>query len=273
MPRSAPRRWAGTSRYAVQLPPSYAAGDRRYPVAPRPARPLREPGLLGAAGPARASSRSCWRSGEVPEMIVVAADGDNSFFVNGPLGAYEDLVTRDLPAHVEASLPRRSRPRGPRAARASPWAATPRCASRCRGPRPSAPWPRTARWCWRPSPPPPQAPGAGTWPPSTAPSAIPSTPALWAAADPLAWAARADPAQDAGPLLRLRILRPLRPLQGQRGAAPPPPGPRRGPRVRPAARRPRLRLRALGAGLQPAVPRRRPARPLGPGGRFVTSLA
>ena len=36
-------------------------------------------------------------------MIVVAADGDNSFFVNGPLGAYEDLVTRDLPAHVEAS--------------------------------------------------------------------------------------------------------------------------------------------------------------------------
>jgi S-formylglutathione hydrolase FrmB len=43
------------------------------------------------------------QKGELPELVVVAVDGDNSFFLNGPLGRYQDLVTRDLVAHVEAS--------------------------------------------------------------------------------------------------------------------------------------------------------------------------
>lgn len=38
---------------------------------------------------------------EIPEVLVVVVDGDNSFFLNGPLGCYEDLVTKDLIAHVE----------------------------------------------------------------------------------------------------------------------------------------------------------------------------
>ncbi len=42
-------------------------------------------------------------SGAVPDFVVVAVDGGNSFFVNGPRGRYEDLVTKDLIAHVEST--------------------------------------------------------------------------------------------------------------------------------------------------------------------------
>jgi S-formylglutathione hydrolase FrmB len=41
---------------------------------------------------------------DVPEFLVVAVDGGNSFFVNGRLGRYEDLVAADLIAHVESTL-------------------------------------------------------------------------------------------------------------------------------------------------------------------------
>jgi S-formylglutathione hydrolase FrmB len=39
----------------------------------------------------------------VPEFLVVAVDGGNSFFVNSPAGRYEDMVTEDLVAHVESA--------------------------------------------------------------------------------------------------------------------------------------------------------------------------
>ena len=39
----------------------------------------------------------------MPEFLVVAVDGGNSFFVNAPGGRYEDMVTKDLVAHVEAT--------------------------------------------------------------------------------------------------------------------------------------------------------------------------
>ena len=86
--------------YAVDLPPSYASGDRRYPVV-YALHGLFEShvfwerrGLAAALAPLR-------DKGEVPEFLVVAVDGGNSFFVNGPAGRYEDLVTADLIAHVE----------------------------------------------------------------------------------------------------------------------------------------------------------------------------
>ncbi len=86
--------------YAVDLPLSYASGDRRYPVL-YALHGLFEShafwerrGLAGALQPLR-------DKGEVPEFLVVAVDGGNSFFVNGPAGRYEDLVTADLIAHVE----------------------------------------------------------------------------------------------------------------------------------------------------------------------------
>jgi putative tributyrin esterase len=88
--------------YLVDLPASYASGDRRYPV------------LYALHG--LFESHSFWeRRGlagalqglrerrEVPEFLVVAVDGGNSFFVNGRLGRYEDLVATDLVAHVEST--------------------------------------------------------------------------------------------------------------------------------------------------------------------------
>jgi S-formylglutathione hydrolase FrmB len=46
-----------------------------------------------------------WEKKEIPEFIAVAVDGSNSFFVNGPAGAYEGLVTQDLIHEIEASYP------------------------------------------------------------------------------------------------------------------------------------------------------------------------
>ena len=89
--------------YVVDLPPSYAtATGRKYPVV------YALHGLFEGSGfwerrglaPILARLRA---SGAVPEFLVVAVDGGNSFFVNAPDGRYEDLVTRDLVAHVEST--------------------------------------------------------------------------------------------------------------------------------------------------------------------------
>jgi S-formylglutathione hydrolase FrmB len=96
-------------RYAVQVPPSYAAGERRYPVLYVLHGLFEGPDFWEERGLPKILE-DLWRSGEVPEMVVVAVDGDNSFFVDGPRGAYESLVTRDLVAHVEKTyraVPRR----------------------------------------------------------------------------------------------------------------------------------------------------------------------
>ena len=89
--------------YVVDLPPSYdASPQRRYPVV-YALHGLFEGsgfwerrGLAGALAELRAS-------GAVPEFLVVAVDGGNSFFVNAPGGRYEDLVTQDLVAHTETT--------------------------------------------------------------------------------------------------------------------------------------------------------------------------
>jgi S-formylglutathione hydrolase FrmB len=46
---------------------------------------------------------SLWAEKKLPEFLVVAVDGGNSFFVNGPAGRYEDVVTRDAVAYVESA--------------------------------------------------------------------------------------------------------------------------------------------------------------------------
>jgi S-formylglutathione hydrolase FrmB len=88
--------------YVVDLPASYAAGSRRYPVV-YALHGLFEGsgfwerrGLAGALATLRATN-------ELPEFVVVAVDGGNSFFVNAPGGRYEDMVAQDLVAHVEAT--------------------------------------------------------------------------------------------------------------------------------------------------------------------------
>jgi S-formylglutathione hydrolase FrmB len=88
--------------YVVDLPEAYARGDRSYPVVYALHGLFESPAFWEGRGLATilASLRS---KGLVPDFVVVAVDGGNSFYVNGPGGAYEDLVTRDAIAHVEAS--------------------------------------------------------------------------------------------------------------------------------------------------------------------------
>ncbi len=89
--------------YVVDIPPSYeGSGSRKYPVV------YALHGLFEGSGfwerrglaPILARLRA---SGAVPEFLVVVVDGGNSFFVNAPGGRYEDMVTKDLVAHVEAT--------------------------------------------------------------------------------------------------------------------------------------------------------------------------
>jgi S-formylglutathione hydrolase FrmB len=89
--------------YVVDLPPSYdGPGSRRYPVV-YALHGLFEGSAFWerrALAPILAGLRA---SGAVPEFLVVAVDGGNSFFANAPGGRYEDMVTKDLVAHVEAT--------------------------------------------------------------------------------------------------------------------------------------------------------------------------
>jgi len=88
--------------YIVDLPPSYDKGDRAYPVV------IALHGLFESSAfwerrglaPILADLR---QRGEVREFVLVAPDGGNSFFVNGPDGRYQDLVTQDVLTHVAAT--------------------------------------------------------------------------------------------------------------------------------------------------------------------------
>jgi len=88
--------------YVVDLPPSYDDSSKRYPVVYALHGLFEGAGFWERRGLARELSR-LRSSGAVPDLAVVAVDGGNSFFVNAPGGRYEDLVTKDLIAHVEST--------------------------------------------------------------------------------------------------------------------------------------------------------------------------
>lgn len=88
--------------YVVDLPPSYASGKKAYPILYALHGLFEGPAFWEGRGLAPIL-RNLEEKGEVPEMVVVAVEGRNSFFVNAPGGRYEDLVTRDLVAHVEST--------------------------------------------------------------------------------------------------------------------------------------------------------------------------
>jgi len=88
--------------YGVQLPPSYGTGQKKYPVLYALHGLFENHSFWERRGLAPALDEM-WAKGEVPEFLVVTVDGGNSFFTNGPNGPYEDLVTRDLVAHVEST--------------------------------------------------------------------------------------------------------------------------------------------------------------------------
>jgi S-formylglutathione hydrolase FrmB len=90
--------------YVVDLPPGYAAAPgQKYPVVYALHGLFEGSGFWERRGLA-AILAELRRAGTVPEFLVVAVDGGNSFFVNAKGGRYEDMLTSDLVAHVEASF-------------------------------------------------------------------------------------------------------------------------------------------------------------------------
>jgi len=89
--------------YVVDLPPSYdGSGSRKYPVVYALHGLFEGSGFWERRGLAPILAR-LRENGTAPEFLVVAVDGGNSFFVNAPGGRYEDMVTKDLVAHVEST--------------------------------------------------------------------------------------------------------------------------------------------------------------------------
>ena len=87
--------------YVVDLPSGYGRG-KHFPVVYMLHGLFEGPGFWVRRGLARVLT-DLRREGDVPDFIVVAPDGENSFFVNSALGKFEDLVTRDVIEHVEAT--------------------------------------------------------------------------------------------------------------------------------------------------------------------------
>jgi S-formylglutathione hydrolase FrmB len=88
---------------AVHLPPSYAEGAKTYPVV-YALHGLFESSQFWQRRGLAPILDELWARHALPEFVVVAVDGGNSFFLNSPQGAYEDLVTKDLVAFAESSF-------------------------------------------------------------------------------------------------------------------------------------------------------------------------
>jgi S-formylglutathione hydrolase FrmB len=91
----------GEARYAVYLPPSYAASGKNYPVLYFLHDVYGDRDVLFREGAVENLDRAM-RSGAVSEFVLVCPDGDGSWFSNYHDGSlhYEDLIARDLPADV-----------------------------------------------------------------------------------------------------------------------------------------------------------------------------
>jgi S-formylglutathione hydrolase FrmB len=89
-------------RYAVDLPASYGTSDKRYPVVYALHGLFEGPGFWERRGLSTILA-GLREEKAVSEFLLVVVDGGNSFFLNGPLGRFEDLATRDMVEHVEKS--------------------------------------------------------------------------------------------------------------------------------------------------------------------------
>ena len=87
---------------AVHLPPSYAEGSKTFPVV-YVLHGLFETHQFWERRGLAAILDDLWARHVLPEFVVVAVDGGNSFFANSPLGAYEDLATKDAIAFAEST--------------------------------------------------------------------------------------------------------------------------------------------------------------------------
>jgi S-formylglutathione hydrolase FrmB len=184
--------------YTVDLPPSYGDGRQSYPVI-YVLHGLFESHLFWERRGLAAILAELRQKRERPELLVVSVDGGNSFFLNGPLGRYEDLVTRDLVAHVESSY-RVERGRASRRLLGVSMGGY--AALRIAFTHPELFGAVAAHSAMLLARIPTAEAGAGRWHMDAFKRAFgePIDPALWAASDPLALAPRLDPA--AAPALR-----------------------------------------------------------------------
>ena len=193
----------------------------------------------------------------MPDFLVVAVDGGNSFFVNAPGGRYEDLVTKDLVAHVESTY-RVVPGRKGRALLGVSMGGYAALHVAFEQPGLVAAVATHSAMLLEAIPSVEQ--GAGRWHMAAFTKVFgdPIDPALWAANDPLGLGAQGRPEGGPRPLRRLRRRGPLRPGQRPPGAAPDPRRARCRPRLRAAPGRPRLRLRPRAPREEPPLPRRSP---------------
>ncbi len=178
-------------RYAVDLPASYASGSRTYPVLYALHGLFESADFWERRGLADVL-RGLREKGEVPDFLVVAVDGGNSFFVNGPEGRYQDLVTRDLITHVELTY-RVVPGRDGRALLGVSMGGY--AALRIAFERPELYRAVAAHSAMLLEKPPTRDEGAGRGQLAAFNQVFgdPIDPARWTAADPLAWASRVDP--------------------------------------------------------------------------------
>jgi S-formylglutathione hydrolase FrmB len=180
--------------YVVDVPPSYdASPGKRYPVVYALHGLFEGPGFWERRGLAPILAR-LREAGGLPEFLVVAVDGGNSFFIDSPAGRYGEMVTTDLVAHVESAF-RVAPGRGGRALLGVSMGGYAALHLAFSDPgRYAAVATHSAMLLERiPS----AEQGAGRWHMAAFNKVFgdPIDPALWAANDPLAWAARVDPKQ------------------------------------------------------------------------------
>lgn len=178
--------------YVVDLPASYeAASSRSFPVVYALHGLFEGSGFWERRGLAKVLAR-LRENGAVPEFLVVVPDGGNSFFVNSPGGRYEDMLTKDLIAHVEASY-RVSPGRAGRALLGVSMGGYAALHVAFEQPGLFAAVATHSAMLLEQIPSPEQ--GAGRWHMAAFHHVFgdPIDPALWAENDPLAWARRVDP--------------------------------------------------------------------------------
>jgi len=87
----------------VHLPPSYGEGAKTYPVV-YALHGLFESSQFWSRRGLAPILDDLWARHVLPEFVVVAVDGGNSFFLNSPQGNYEDLITKEAIAFAESSF-------------------------------------------------------------------------------------------------------------------------------------------------------------------------
>src|SRR4029079_13629931 len=89
--------------WVVHLPPSYGEGAKTYPVV-YALHGLFESSQFWSRRGLAPILDDLWPCDALPESVVLAVDGGNSFFLNSPQGNYEDLITKEAIAFAESSF-------------------------------------------------------------------------------------------------------------------------------------------------------------------------